>query len=477
MSKSRVLSGVRWTLTTTLLRRVVTLLLFYFVAKWLSREDLGVFREYSLILALVAAAGSFSLDYLYVIEKRLSLTALTALAQLSLLASVVLIPVLALLSGWLGRFYHSPQLGNLLLWTSVFLGVEILRRGVRALASARLQFRELALAETANVILYSVLSVVLLYYRRSVVVFVSAFYLGNLLELVWLYRLNLPLWNRVGKRLKRLGIMVRYIKSQSGFLSRATLVSVVNLFSGNAPILILGAMLNPLSIGLYYFAAQLIGIPVGMFTGALGQVFFPVFAGRKDAEIESALNRYLRLTGAVGLPLLLLFTFAAMYLTLWLFGEKWSCAVPLLPAMFILFGTGFYVNPLGGIPFIRRKPGWELIWNAVSLALKTGAMLWGLQTSFTMAVWAYSLTGAACNLAFYLMALYLVGADPRKVSPKLALSLLPSLVLGLGFYLLEPWGAYVSLGLSLLLAVVIFLSADLLSRGQLRRDLLQLFTD
>jgi O-antigen/teichoic acid export membrane protein len=472
MSKSPVISGFRWTLLTTLLRRVMTLILFYFVAKWLSREDLGVFREYSLILGLLTVLGSFSFDFNYVVERRRSLTALTALWQFSLLASIAGFLLLTFSSGWLGSLYKSETLAALLRWTSLFLVIELLRRAVRALAARQLQFRELALAETYNVLFYSLLTIVLLYFSRSVLLFVIAFYLGNLFELIYLWKLNAKAVSAVLRsRINKLGIMTSSFRHLRGFLSQATLVSVVNLFSGNAPVLILGALLDPVSIGLFYFASQLVGVPVGMFTGAVNQVLFPVFAGKQDGDIGVMAQRYLRQAGMVGLPVLLLFCYVMMYLTGWLFGDKWSEAVPLIPAMFLLYGTSLYVNPLSGIPFIRRKPGWELVWNLVSLTVKVGAMLWGLQVSFAIAVWYFSLAAAFTHLAFYLMAMLIIRADLLRQAFELVLSLLPSLVFASALYHLSFLESGYALPSAAVLLIVILVTSDLLTRGKLRSDL------
>lgn len=472
MSKSQVLSGIRWTLATTVLRRVITLVLFYFVAKWLSKEDLGVFREYCLILGLFSVVSSLSLDFHYIIERRKSQVSLIALWQLAIISSVVGFVLLSVASGWLGNLYQSGVLAKLLRYTSIFLVIEILRRTVRSVASRELQFRELALGETWNVVFYSVLTFLALYFYRSVWVYVIAFYLGNAFETAYLWHLNKE---KISKALKqaasRMGLWIQVLKRYKAFMTQATLVSVINQFSGNAPVLILGMMIEPLYIGLYFFASTLIGVPVGMFNAAVGQVFFPVFAGKKDGDIAGMATRYLRLVGSLGLPLLLLFSFIMMYAVQWLFGVKWGEAVPLIPIMFIIYGASLYVNPMGGIPFIKRKAGWELGWNIVSFVIKVGAMLWGLKTSFTSALWAFALASAIMSVTFYLMSMHLLGIRLKETLGKVLLSLLPALIYAIllnVIVMLTPW---LSVAVALAGCCLILVVIDIMSKGWLRADL------
>ncbi len=472
MSQKPILSGMRWTVYTSVLRRLLTLVLFYFVARWLSREDLGVFREYSLILALLALLAGFSLDFHYIIEQKHTRTAFYAMWQISIISALVGSLLLTFLSGWLGTLYKSPLLADVLRYTSIFLGIEIIRRAVRSVAAKHKQFKQLALAETYNVVFYCLVTVAGLAFIRSLWIYILAFYLGNLLETLYLWLCNKrEIHSLLRGRILRLGILLKVWRRQAGFSLQATLVSVVNTFSGNAPVLFLGTLVNPLSIGLYYFASQLVGVPVGTFTTAVNQVFFPVFAEQRDKDIAALSGRYLRLAGWLGLPLLLLFTYLGMLLTAWLFSTKWMDAIPLLPPMFLLFGSSLYVNPISGIPFVKRKPGWELTWNLAGLGLKLLAMLWGLRISFLMAIWAFSLSSVLVNLAFFLMAMHLVGCNLRQVTLRMALSLLPAVAYAL---ILLPISSMPALPAALAACsgcLLLLLSVNFLSQGKLHSDL------
>jgi len=439
MNKSHLLHSIRWTLITSVLRRVLTLALFFFIAAWLSKEDLGTFREYNLLIAFAAGIASLSVENLYIINRRHPLTNLAFLWQVTILAAIGLTILFALASSGLGSLYKSRELAGLLLFTSAFAGVEMLRKSVRAMAQNKHQFIALAWAETANVIFYSVLSVIGLYFYRKLWLFVVIFYLGNVLETWILARLNLPdlrLSLRQALRKRRICLAGLYWKWHGKFLAQATLVTLFNQLAGNAPILILGMLVQPVWMGVFFFASQLLGVPVGMFTSALNQVLYPVFAKERDEAIRTASIRYMRLAGLVGMPLLVIYTYLLGIGVRLVFGGKWDDAIPLLPVMLVLYGSFLYSTPLGGIPFIKQKPNWELNWNIISVLSRVLAMLLGMRFSFPVAVLAFSIVAALTNVSFFLMCLHLLRLRICNTLGHLLLSLLPVAVYLLAFILL-----------------------------------------
>lgn len=472
MTKSHVISGIRWTLFTSVIRRTITLILFYFIARWLSKEDLGIYREYCLILGLFAVVGSLSFDFHYIVEQRQTNSSLVALWQITAIASIAGLVVLSISSGIFGDLYDSRVLGSLLQYTSIFLIIEIIRKTVRSMSTKAMQFRELALAETYNVIFYSVLTIIVLFFYRSIWVYVIIFYLGNAVETIYLWNLNSSKINKVlGKILIKRKLFSLILKRYRNFLTQATLVSLVNQFSGNAPILILGLIIEPVYMGIYFFASQLIGVPIGMFTNAINQVFFPVFAGKKDGDIGNMVARYIRLVSYIGIPLLMLFSFVAMFAVNLLFGSKWGDAIPLIPIMVIMFGASLFVTPISGIPFIKRKPGWELSWNITALIIKVGAMLIGLKTSFLTAIWAYAVSGAVMSFAFYFMSMYLIDVKLSRIFRKLLISLIPVILYGLFLkviFKLLPLSAIIAAIIGCLVMLVLI---DVFNKGILRQDL------
>ncbi len=474
MNKERILSGIRWTLLTSVLSRLVTLLLYYFLAKWLTKEDLGVFRTYNLLLVFFTSLTQLGLDYHYITEKRRIYSALQALLGISLLAAAVWFILLSGGAGVLGKLYQSHMLLLMFRYTAIFAVVELLRRFLRALAQKHLQFRQLALAETANALFYSVFAIILLYFYRTVWVYLILFYLGNLVEVLYLAFVNKGKLRALLRTLSfsRLRLTLkRNLLHYRSFLSQATAVSAINQFSGNAPILLLGTMVSPALIGVYFLFSQLVGMPVSIFTVAVNQVFFPVFSAQESDRIKSTVSQYLALVLSVGLPVLACYGYLLNYGIKWFLGDKWIAGIPLIPFLVIIYGSNLFSASLGGIPFARRKPGWELIWNIAAFVLRITALLIGVQYSFYWAVILFAFAGAVMNLSFLMMCAYLVNLKLTEVGFEIAKGLLPLALYLITLYLLSSFAPWLAVAMALLVLTGYLAMQNQISEGKVWRDL------
>jgi len=450
-----MIRGIRWTLATTVLRRLCSLLMLFFVAKWLDKGDLGIFRTYNLLLLMLSFIASLGTESQYLTSSKRPLMNLYGMLQTNLIISTLLVLTMALGGRSIGRLYASQELGLLISFAAPLIWIEALRKVYRTTAQRALLFKNLAIAETLNVFCYSLLVLSLVYFYRFAWLFSVLFYLGNLIELFYLAvvqgkdkTLNRMLQNPF----RYLAQNLANLWKNRTFLTNVSLVSLLGTYSGNAPILYLGMLIDPALLGLYYFASQLIGIPVSMLTGSILQVFYPVFAQRSRELVLQNIHRYIRMVCLLGLPLLLLFAFLFRLLIPLVFGGKWDQSITLIYYMVIIYGSSLLHHPLSGVPYICRKPHYELYWNLISLLLRIAALALGLKAGFVTAILYYSIVSGIMNLAFYVMAMAILGAKLRLSIQKLLWGLLPTLVFIIP--LLLPLGSlYKSLSLILTLCV------------------------
>lgn len=440
MNSATVMHGIRWNLVTTVIRRGFSLIFLFFLASWLSQSDLGIYRTYSLILTIAAVFAILGLDSNYITGKKLQRLNLFAFAQIGTALGLLVSLILALSSAWLAKLYNSPELCPILRFTSLFVLVEVLRRLLRSYAQTRLKFRELALGETWNVLFYCVAGLVAIYFIRKVWVYVVFFYLGNLVETLYLYCVLPPLPYLKLRRLwsfKWLGYSLGVLKRYRNFLANVSIIRLLNNYAGNAPILFLGTMVSAALMGQYFFATQLIGVPVMMFTLAVGQVFYPVFAQSLPERSLQSISSYTRLILGLGIPILIGYGLLISHLLPHFFGGKWNDSLPLMIYLIPFFGSGMLNDPISAIPFVCRKPHLELVWNVVSLGLRLLTLAWGMRFGFPIAILLFSLVSALMNLAFYIMSLILLKANLREATLQLlawsaGLLILIALLLPLG---------------------------------------------
>ncbi|HPA24693.1 MAG TPA: oligosaccharide flippase family protein, partial [Candidatus Cloacimonas sp.] len=203
-------------------------------------------------------------------------------------------------------------------------------------------------------------------------------------------------------------------------------------YSINAPILFLGTLVEPALMGVYFFASQLIAIPVGMLNTSFAQVFFPVLAKSEKTASVAGIRHYTSLVLKIGIPALIVYALLLQYLVPVIWGDKWLSAMPLILYMVIYYGTSMLHNPISGIPFICKKPQWELLWNIITLCLRILVLYLGLQVNFAFAILLFCLVSAVMHFAFYYMSLALLKADLWQITIDI-LTYLPILfVLALG---------------------------------------------
>ncbi len=445
MSSKTVIHAIRWTLSTTLIRRVFGSILFLFVANWLTKEDFGIFRTYGLILLFFSYLGNPGLDYHYLTDKKRPHLNLQTMFQIGGLAALLLSILLWVFGRSIGSLYNSTELGMILHLSAAFIVIEVLRRCLRAIAQKHQLFKELALAETANVLVYSVLALLLIFFFRSVRLYILIFYIGNAIETGYL-ALSIPkLPQRYFSRMlstRYLRLSCANIRQNLSFLVNVSLVNLIGIYSGNAPILFLGLLVSPKYMGLYFFASQLIAIPVGMLTSSISQVFFPVFANAERDKTLSGIKRYTSLVLKLGIPALILYSFALQSVIPLLLGAKWNEALPLIFYLVIFYGSSLLHHPISGVPYICRKPQWELRWNIGTLILRVAALYTGIQSGFEMAVLLFCVASALMNIFFYLMSIVLLRGDIIETSKTLAQSIVPIGVLTAVLAVLGSFGYY-----------------------------------
>lgn len=161
----------------------------------------------------------------------------------------------------------------------------------------------------------------------------------------------------------------------------------VNFFAANVDYLIIGSVLGPAALGVYYAAYQLVILPVQKASPVLTRVAFPVFSRAQDddAVLQEGYVWIARLVGLFGFPALIgLGVTAPVFVPLFL-GEGWAAAAPLVQ---LLIPVGLFKSlgsPIGSIFLAKGRPDLGLKWNAV-LAIVHAAVFTAVAAQGTGAV-------------------------------------------------------------------------------------------
>jgi O-antigen/teichoic acid export membrane protein len=165
-----------------------------------------------------------------------------------------------------------------------------------------------------------------------------------------------------------------------GFSSRVFGVETMNFATRRGEDLIVGAVLGPVSLGLYAVATRLQRLVMEVLVSALGSVAFPTFA-RVIHDLPRARRVYLgaiSITSLFAFPAFIGLAALSPHLVVGLFGPQWAESAP-LAALASLSGPvlalGFYTR---GVLLAAGSAGTELRLAALRLVTRLIAVVGGL---------------------------------------------------------------------------------------------------
>lgn len=186
---------------------------------------------------------------------------------------------------------------------------------------------------------------------------------------------------------------------------------LLNTGASHLPALILGSTFGPAAAGLYMLTTRMLGAPMALVAGAVGDVFrqHASAAYARDGRCEEDYKRTLgRLLKIAILPFLLLGLFSPALFEL-VFGAEWRNSGEMARLLLPMFFLQFIVSPLGSVFIIAQRQKLDLLWQIVlallvSLALGIGSWLGSIEIALALFSGAYSLMYIASGLLSYRIA-------------------------------------------------------------------------
>jgi len=199
--------------------------------------------------------------------------------------------------------------------------------------------------------------------------------------------------------------------------AKLTTLYGIGALGSRTPDMIVGKLLGLLSVGLYSRAASLSDQFRMLISGAIGSVFYPAFARKRDAG-EPLGPPYLRVVAgytAIIWPGMAGLALASRPVVHLLYGDRWTAVAPLLSAI-SLTEIFLVMLPLHtDLPILLGRLNRLMVFNVadtvISLSLLALGCLWGLEGAAISRL-VYGL----CWLALYARFLHgLVGFDVRAL--------------------------------------------------------------
>lgn len=349
--------GAKW--TTQVIGWSSTLL----VAHLLGPDPYGLLGMATIFLGLVSTLTEFGLGTAVVSLRTLSERQLAQLTSLSIVLGVAG-ALLTCAAAWpLGWIYREPQLP----WVVVAISGNFLLSAIRVIPAARLQrdleFRRLAILETAQSTVLAVANVTFAYLGFGVWTLVWGSIVSQVAgtTLTWMAR--------PGR------FAMPTVAGLQGVLSFSTHVLVGRLawyVYTNADFFVAGLVFGKATLGAYTLAWQFASIPIEKVSGLVARVTPAIFAKAQDdnATLRRLLLNITEGLGFVTLPLTIGLALVAPELVRLLLGEKWLAAIGPLQLLALYASYRSLVTVLPQILTVKGDARWSMwlgVWTAIAL--------------------------------------------------------------------------------------------------------------
>jgi O-antigen/teichoic acid export membrane protein len=323
------------------LERVAPLAISFVVSVLIARivgpEAYGLVAMLAIFMALGQAFSELGFGAALVQRKDITADDETSVFVINLVAGSIITLILCLASPLAADFFDQEILIPLLCAQS--LGIFIASTALVQFAqlSRQMKFHLGAIIELAATLVSGVVGVAMAYAGYGVWSLVG---LGLSRELVR----AVAAWIVVGWR-PRGRFSATRVAAMWDYCSKLLYSSLLHRIATNLHTVIIGKIFPPAALGLYARASGLQALPVGVVTGIVQRVAFPLFSKHQDDKaflLQSIRKQNRLLVLMVSLMMGLLAVIAADLIP-WMLGPSWTGAIPLLEILCIagVFASAF----------------------------------------------------------------------------------------------------------------------------------------
>jgi O-antigen/teichoic acid export membrane protein len=397
------------------------------IARMVGPEAYGLVAMLAIFMALGQAFTELGFGAALVQRKDITADDETSVFVINLVAGLLITAILCAASPLVASFFGQEILIQLLCVQA--LGIFIASTGLVQFAqiSRQMKFRLGAMIEVVATIVSGVVGISMAYAGFGVWSLVG---LGLSREIVR----AAAAWIVVGWRPRGRFSRVR-VAAMWDYCSKLLYASLLHRIVTNLHSVIIGKIFAPAALGLYARASGLQALPVGVVTGIVQRVAFPLFSKHQDNKVFllQSIRKQNRLLVLIASLMMGLLAVLAEDLIPWLLGPSWAGAVPLLEILCLagVFSAAFPLHSQ-----MTMALGESSIFFKVEL-LKKLAIVIVLAIVYRFGLEAFAWGAVAISFADYMLSAFpntkLLGYSWRMqfvdLAPPILLSGIPALVL------------------------------------------------
>ena len=344
---NQVSSNARWLAISQIVRLGVQLLSVTVLARILKPEYYGIVALSSSVMAFITLFKDLGIGASLIQTNNLTEEHKNTAFVISFAMSVFLLMLIVIIAPLIARYYAEPDLKWILILVAVGFPLSSVSIVPVSLMERAGRFKELAIIEAVTNFLTFVITLTFAFIGLGVYSLVIPSLIVAPIYLAWVLKLND--WRPSFKA------SYQSVSAMFGFSANLTGFNLINFFSRNLDVFIVGKLLGTIALGLYSTSMKLMLMPLQTITYVSNRALFPVLSQLQHDSIAFK-NTYFSALSYVSL-----ITFPMMF-GLWasresfvhvVYGQKWLGLIELLYWL-CLTGALQSINSTTGTVFMAK---------------------------------------------------------------------------------------------------------------------------
>ena len=342
--------------------------------------DFGVFAMYMAIASIlgVLVTGRYELAILIPKQDRDAIHIAALSAGLSVVLSGLLLLVVMVFNQAIAQLLGSPELSAWLYWVPASTLLSGIYQSLNYWSNRKSQYKRLAISRTAQSGSASLAQLGAGYVGAGAAGLVGGQLAGQVLSTAVLTRLICQEDKALIQTIQKNRI-IALAKKYLNFPKYLIVAHGFNTASSQMPVMLLGALFNSATAGFYTLTQRVMGAPMSLVAGALGDVFRQEasYAYAHHGNCKAIYTKTLKRLLLIAVIPFLVFFFIAPPLFSFVFGAGWRIAGEYAQILTPMFFLKFVTSPISQVAVIAGQQKIDLWWQIALFGLVAATFIIG----------------------------------------------------------------------------------------------------
>lgn len=392
MKYKGILSGVKWTIFSSIFLAILQIIQLVIIARFISKEDFGVVSIVIVFIGFLQIFMDAGISNAVIHAKKISEIEVSSLFWLNIFIAIFLMSIIYFASGVIATFYNNNSIKMILYYLSFILlagGIGVL---YKTFFQKDLYFGLMGKIDIVSALLSFFVTYFLAIYSYGVYALISGVLVGAIFSGITYFYLGVKQYGY-----PRFLFSFNSIKNFLSFgfyqLGERNFIYIVSQMDT----LIIGKILGMNDVGLYGIAKNITLKIINLVNPVISRINLPLMVkATNDVELKNQYLFSVQLVSFILAPILILILNFSHSIILILFGSKWVDAVPVLQLLCVYMYIRSVGSSVGAVLLAKNKPKIGFYWNMIILFLMPIVILIGAK---------YKLVGVCYGLILFIILL------------------------------------------------------------------------